>query len=130
MSKYINNDNLLKLQHIASGRDIWGRVTTIADQQNALSALHRMERDEIADAQMREKMEEEKRKALVQEDIEYQKVGVEKAKQVVELFRIAADSGAIEPAQIMQVFTQLATNLLPGPREEVKLLLTQKEEKK
>lgn len=121
----IDDDVIFKLNAIAKGEDIYGRKVTFQDQQMALNALYKMQRDLIADGQVREKMDEEKRQALVKEDIEYRKLEVEKTKQVVEMFRIAASAG-MEMGQLTEIFTVLTTNLLPET-VNIKQLETKKE---
>lgn len=113
-TKYLNNDQIYKLQQVAAGRDVWGRVVTYAEQQQALNALYKMERDEIADKQLEDKNNEEKRKALVQEDLEQQKIEVEKMKQMVEMFKVVVTSGAIGQDSVLEVFDRLVVTMLPG----------------
>lgn len=145
MSKYINNDHILKLQHAATGRDIYGRTITFAEQQAALNAIYKIERDEIADKQLQEQRAEEQRRALELEelekgklsahkeiehrklDIEVERVQVEKAQQVVELFRIAASTG-MESDKLLTLMQGLTTQLLPGPAPSVLQLEEKKKE--
>lgn len=119
------------------GREI--PYVSVAEQQAAMTALYRLDKDEQERAAEEKRVEEAKRQALeaerqarqVQEDhlaleqrrldLAEQEVAIKRADVVVRLLEVGA-KGGLAPEQLLGEIRQLSDRLLPGPPPERRLL--------